>query len=110
MVSAVQDEFRGLGFPLTKAQLHDVNGFRDRNKRPALRTSPGLGFMVPRKSRDGYWGYADFEERVVAVMDCFEVVQPDKQLMVEVDHSAGHARFREDGLRMRNMNAKYGGK
>ena len=43
------------------------------------------------------------------VMDCFDVLYPDLQLMVEVDHSAGHAKFREDGLHVGNMNVKYGG-
>lgn len=43
-------------------------------------------------------------------MDCFDVLYPDLQLMVEVDHSAGHAKFREDGLHVGNMNVKYGGK
>ena len=44
------------------------------------------------------------------VLDCFDVLYPDLQLMVEVDHSAGHAKFREDGLHVGNMNVKYGGK
>ena len=44
------------------------------------------------------------------VMNCFDVLYPDLQLMVEVDHSAGHAKFREDGLHVGNMNVKYGGK
>ena len=44
------------------------------------------------------------------VMDCFDVIYPDKQLMIEVDHSAGHTKFREDGLHVGSMNTKYGGK
>ena len=30
--------------------------------------------------------------------------------MIEVDHSAGHANYREDGLLEDNMNVKYGRK
>lgn len=110
MVSAFQCETRGFGFPLTEAELVKINEFRERHGRPALRTSPGLRFMQHGKNREGFWGYAEFEEQVVDVMDCFDVIYPDKQLMIEVDHSAGHTKFREDGLHVGSMNTKYGGK
>jgi len=69
-----------------------------------------MRFLNPGKNRDGYWTFKEFEEQTVDVMDCFDVLYPDLQLMVEVDHSAGHAKFREDGLHVGNMNVKYGGK
>ena len=43
-------------------------------------------------------------------MDCLEQIEPGKQLAIEVDHSAGHAKFLPDGLHVSNMNVKYGGK
>ena len=44
------------------------------------------------------------------LLDCVEVTSPiDTQTVVEVNHSAGHARFREDGLPVPNMNLKCGG-
>ena len=43
-------------------------------------------------------------------MDCLEVIEPRKQLAIEVDHSAGHAKYLPDGLHVANMNVKYGGK
>eukprot|EP00904_Undaria_pinnatifida_P002323 jgi/Undpi1/12091/HiC_scaffold_4.g01789.m1 len=30
--------------------------------------------------------------------------------MIEVDHSAGHAKYRENGLHVRNMNVRFGGR
>lgn len=46
------------------------------------------------------------------VMDYLEAVEPDnKQLVVEVDHSAGHAKSRGDpGCAWRTSTAKYRGK
>ena len=69
-----------------------------------------MRFLNPGKNRDGYWTLKEFEEQTVDVMDCFDVVYADLQLMVEVDHSAGHAEFRDDGLHVGNMNVNYGGK
>ena len=43
-------------------------------------------------------------------MDCLEQIEPGKQLAIEVDHSAGHAKFLPDGLHVSNMNVNYGGK
>ncbi|CAM9880058.1 unnamed protein product, partial [Laminaria digitata] len=43
-------------------------------------------------------------------MDVLETLYPDRQLVIEVDHSAGHAKYREDGLHVGNMNVRFGGK
>ena len=43
-------------------------------------------------------------------MDCLEQIEPRKQLAIEVDHSAGHPKYLPDGLRVANMNVRYGGK
>ena len=43
-------------------------------------------------------------------MDCLDQIGPGKQLAVEVDHSAGHAKYLWDGLHVANMNVKYRGK
>lgn len=50
-----------------------------------------------------------FAEQCVDVMGCFEVLYPEWQLVMEVGHSAGHARYREDGWHVGNMNVKWGG-
>ena len=42
-------------------------------------------------------------------MDCSEVMVLTKQLALEVDHSAGHAKFCDDGLHVGHMNVEYGG-
>ena len=110
MVSAFQDERRGFGRPLSVEELERVNSFREREGRTPLEESPGLRFLLPGKNRDGYWGYADFEQQTIDIMDCLEVIEPRKQLAIEVDHSAGHAKYLPDGLHVANMNVKYGGK
>jgi len=110
MVSAFQDEIRGFGLPLSEGELAEVNRRRRKESLPTLGTTPGLRFLVPGKNKEGWWGYEKFEEQVVDVMDCFDVIAPNKQLVLEVDHSAGHAKFRENGLHVGSMNVKCGGK
>lgn len=44
------------------------------------------------------------------VVTVLEILDPDKQVVVEVDRSSGHAYQREDGLHVSNMSVKYGGK
>ena len=110
MVSAFQDETRGFGLPLSVEELARVNDTRRGKGRPPLKESPGTRFLVPGKNKEGYWTYDDFERQTIDIMDCLEEVEPEKQLAIEVDHSAGHAKYRPDGLHVANMNVKYGGK
>ena len=41
-------------------------------------------------------------------MDCFEILYPGRQLVLEVDHSSGHAKQRENGLYVSAMNVTWG--
>lgn len=51
------------------------------------------------------------------MIDCIDAVEvleegegEEKQMATEVDHSAGHAKHRQDGLVVSNMSTRYGGK
>ncbi|CAB1120843.1 unnamed protein product [Ectocarpus sp. CCAP 1310/34] len=67
-------------------------------------------FLEYGKGKEGYWGYDQFEEQVEDVMDVLEHIDPDMQVVFEVDHASGHGKQREDGLYLSNMNVKYEGK
>ena len=41
---------------------------------------------------------------------CLEVLEPNRQIAIEVDHSARHAKYLPEGLHVANTIAKYGGK
>ena len=110
MVSPFQNKERGFGLPLSEDELAAVNEFRQREGRTALEATLGTRFLLPGKNREGYWGFAEFDEQVIDVMDCIEVLEPNRQIAIEVDHSARHAKYLYEGLHMANMNAKYGGK
>ena len=110
MVSAFQDERRGFGIPLSGDDLVTVNELRRLEGRPELKESPGTRFLMHGKNQEGCWGYAQFEEQVVDVMGVLEALYPGYHLMIEVDHSAGHAKYREDGLHVGDMNVRFGGK
>ena len=57
-----------------------VNNFRQTKSRPPLESSPGLRFLLYGKHRDGSWGYDEFAQQVVDVMDCHDALYPEHQL------------------------------
>ncbi|CAB1113198.1 unnamed protein product [Ectocarpus sp. CCAP 1310/34] len=69
-----------------------------------LKRSPGLRFLQHGKNKDGCWGYDEFKQQIEDAFDVFDVFEPDMQVVVEIDHSSGHTRQREDGLHVGNMN------
>ena len=87
-----------------------VNELCHRGCRAALEATPGTRFLLPWKNKGGYWGFAEFDEQIIEVMDCPEVLEPNRQIAIEVDHSAGHAKCLPEGLHVANMNANYRGR
>ncbi|CAN0187432.1 unnamed protein product [Laminaria digitata] len=110
MVSAFQDVIRGFGLVLSEDELTLVNDYRRGLKREDLQETPGTRFLVVGKNKGGFWGFDEFELQTIDVMDVLEALEPNMQIVIEVDHSAGHAKGREDGLHVSNMNVKYRGK
>jgi len=108
MVSAVQDEDRGFGLPMTTAELATVNQYRELHGRDPLDESPGIQYLRYGKNRDGYWDYEQFEHQAVAVLDAIEALHPNHQVVLEVDWSQGHAKKSEGGLYVSDMNLKLG--
>ena len=91
-----------------------INGFWKHHERPQdLARIAGVDDVWKRWEGfwgEGFWGCVEFEQQTVNVMYCFDVLYHYKHLMVEVDHSAVHAKFHEDRVHVGNMNARYGGK
>ncbi|CAN0216615.1 unnamed protein product, partial [Ascophyllum nodosum] len=110
MVSAFQDERHGFGLPVADDQLKAINDKRKKNGKAPLKRSPGLRFLVVGKNKDGFWGYDQFKEQIEDVLDVLEHLDDGMQMVIEGDHSSGHAKQREDGLHVSDMNVKYGGK
>ncbi|CAM9747971.1 unnamed protein product, partial [Chrysoparadoxa australica] len=110
MVSAMQDEERGLGFPITQAELHKVNEKRQERNLPPLDGSPGLLYFDYGKSKEGYWDNDKFEKQVQDLMFVLDVLHRGRQLVLEIDWSAGHAKMADDALSTNNTNAGFGGK
>ena len=73
---------------------------------------PGLIFFDHRsgQGREGWWDCERFKDQVVDLVDCFEILYLDPQLVFEVDWSAGHSKSKEDGLNTLSMNSSWGGK
>jgi hypothetical protein len=72
--------------------------------------SPANATLRVGKARDGYWDGDDFLLQVEDTLDMLEVLLPDHEFLVEVDHSSGHDKFKQDGFNVNKMSAKFGGK
>lgn len=110
MVSGFKDEVRGFGHPLSHEELELVNAFRKARGRKALSTSPAVRFLSYGKNKDGYWTYEHFREQVEDMLDMYEALYPNAQVLVEVDWSSGHSKHRDDALNVSTMGVTFGGK
>eukprot|EP00732_Lithocolla_globosa_P001261 Lithocolla_globosa_v1_NODE_597_length_3629_cov_4.882205.p1 type:complete len:792 gc:universal NODE_597_length_3629_cov_4.882205:2932-557(-) len=110
MVSAFQDEIRGFGLPMTPEELFGFNQWRKARGKAPVQDSPGLRFLLYGKDKEGYWNNEKMKIQVEDVMDAIEYLYDDKQQIIEVDWSSGHAMHKPDGLHVSNMNVSYGGK
>jgi len=104
----------GFGFQLGYSQLNTVNIYR-RAKYGVdmvkdLAESPGIIFLDYGKNKQGYWNWERLSEQLRDLIDCFDALFPDCQMLMEVDWSQGHASFPPDALKVSSVNAKFGGK
>lgn len=121
MVSAVFDEWRGFGLPLTLEEITLINTTFDARalaadtpppKKLKVGESPGPIFFQygNGKGKQGYWDGLKFQDQCNDFMDVVEIVHPDMQILLEVDHSSGHLKEQSDGLMVNAMGMKWGGK
>jgi len=96
---------------MTEEQLAQLNIIRAASGRAPLQTSPGLRFLKAGngKGREGWWNSEKFMEQATDIVEAFEVLYPDKQLVFEVDWSCGHNAFAADALRTENMGVNFAG-
>jgi hypothetical protein len=121
MVSAVFDEWRGFGLQLTESEVNLINNVREAaallagvppRKKIQVGDSPGLIFFQygNGKGKQGYWDGVKFQEQCIDFMDVLEILYPDMQILLEVDHSSGHLKEQSDGLMVNAMGIRWGGK
>lgn len=110
MVSGFKDELRGFGHPLSLDELQLMNAFRKARGRTPLSASPAVRFLSYGKNKDGYWKYENFREQVEDMLDMYESLYPNAQVLLEVDWSSGHSKHRDDALNVLAMGVNFGGK
>lgn len=110
MVSGFKDELRGFGHPMTAEELTLLNKVRKARGRTPLTSSPAVRFLSYGKNKDGYWTYEHFAQQVEDVLDLYETLYPNAQVLLEVDWSSGHAKHRSDALNVATMGVNLGGK
>ena len=113
MVSALFDEFRGFWMTLSDEEIEEVNNWRAEHNiiaRILPGESPGLIFFQYGKSKEGYWDGLKFQEQCIDFINVLEVLYPNVQVLLEVDHSSGHLKEQSDGLMVNAMGLKWGGK
>ena len=119
MVSAIVDEWRGFGLPMSIDEVNLVNRVREEAATAAgvphrklieAGQSPGLLFFNYGKGKEGYWDGVKFQEQCIDFMDVIEILYPGMQILLEVDHSSGHLKEQTDGLMVNAMSLRWGGK
>ena len=127
MISAFESREFGFGYPLTATDLQTVNEYRNRHRNyvdkeaanAILRRTTKMPITFASNpfcqqfeygaSAEGYWNY---ERMVIQLEDCADILKalhPGIDFVFLFDHSCGHDRGREDGLRATKMNSGYGG-
>lgn len=79
------------------------------NSTPLL-SSPGIRHLEYGANKEGYWGYDEIEKQVIDMLHCLETLYPGRQVVFELDHSAGHGKHQVDGLSTSRLNASWGRK
>ena len=111
MVSGWQDEERGFGLPMTEVELMLVQDWQrqhGRKEEDIIKTSPGVEFLQYGKNKEGYWTFEHFLKQTMDVLDVLEALYPERQVVIEVDHSQGHAKLDPDALHAKSMGVKVG--
>ena len=72
--------------------------------------SPGLIFFQYGKNQDGYWDGALFQVQCIAIINVLKIIYPGMQILLEVDHSAGHLKEQSNGLMTNAMGLRWGRK
>jgi hypothetical protein len=106
MISALMDEIRGFGFSLTNEEMRNLG----EGATPLHKNFAGIKEFEYGKNNEGYWNNDTFIKQLQEFLPIFESLYPNTQLVLEVDHSSGHLKSREDGLNAERMNLKWGGK
>ena len=117
MVSAFKDyTSRGMCLKMSEAELEVVNEdrvgkkYKDGGKpMEPLKESPGIVVIEPTKDGDGYWNFDKMSVQTQDVMHAMDVLECNIQQLHQFDWSSGHAKSREGGLLITNMNLNYGG-
>lgn len=73
--------------------------------------TPGVRFLLygSTEEKDGWWNWDKFEVQLKDLIELFNFLCPQYQLLVEIDWSAGHSKHREGALNAKAMAAGYGG-
>lgn len=75
-------------------------------RREMLNTTgaPGLYYY----GKEGYWKNEHMEQQVNEVIDIYEVLHPNHQIVFEFDHSMNHLKFAEDAIKANKLRVKFG--
>ena len=128
MASAFVSEELGFGLHVTPAQWQTVKHLAEQCKQehkwfeveqPCADGSQQLGLLLfdygkkqesgSSDEDSGWWNNAKFTVHCKFVLDCLEMLYPDKQIVLLLDQSSGHMKWPEDSLRAQNLNFHDGG-
>jgi hypothetical protein len=120
MISAFQSREFGFGLHMSEQELALVNEYRrdkkyqdeeaakakggDAKKKPPTK-SPFILEFEYGASGEGYWVYKHMVLQSEDCTDCQKVLYPEHEFLFLLDHSCGHDRQRNDGLKVENTSS-----
>ena len=128
MVSAFVSREFGLGLKVTPDQLGGkIKDFRKEQRycvprcvellgmdiekdKNVLDCDPSIEFFDYGKNNQGYWRSENMAIQTEDVCDCLSVLVPHMMVVFLFDHSSGHSKAQDDGLKASNLNVSYGGR
>jgi hypothetical protein len=127
MCSAFSCRGFGLGRTLTKEEIVAINMKRtetrplylsvesstyltgNTEKQPIKDNSPFVRFFEVGVEKEGFWSYNHMALQTEDLVDCLQVLYPAHDILFLFDQSSGHAKKRQDGLNVVDMNLYWGG-
>lgn len=91
-------------------KLKKVEGSKKPVGRGNLKESLGVLFLIYGKSKQGCLNYKKLVEQGQDLLNRYEALLSNHQIVLEVGHSSDHAEGREGGLGVNDMNLNNGGK
>jgi len=99
------------GKSYTIERCTEVLGMAHNKEESPIDSDPAIEFFNYGKNNQGYWPSENMAIQFEDVCDCLKALEATKNIhfIFMFDHSSGHAKAQDDGLKASNLGVGYGG-